>query len=178
MNPRGVRLMAAAVAGAVCLAGACAVRPQGVYRGVRVDPAALINPFAPVEMQIHPLTRIDRDASGRLWIICHIELRDVWGDPSKGVGAMQIQLYRPIGARPLGQGIQELKWDVDLSDMERNARLYDPATRTYRLALKDQPEWLAEAPEAGASRAVLRAVFTTAGPLGEPLVLQHELLLQ
>lgn len=154
------------------------MRPLSPYQGVRVDPAALTNPFAPVAMTIHPLTRIDRDAAGELWIICHIELRDAWGDPVKGAGQLQIQLYRPIGGRLSGHGVQELTWDVDLADMERNASHYDAATRTYRLPLREPPAWLAEAPDSSVARGLLRAVFTTAGPQGEALELEHEFALQ
>lgn len=157
---------------------ACGVRPTSPYAGVRVDPGSLVNPFAPVAMEIHPLTRIDRDARGDLWIICHIELRDVWGEPTKGAGELQIQLYRPVGGRLTTRGVQELTWDVDLADMEVNATHYDAATRTYRLPLKEPPEWLGEPVDNGVARALLRAVLTTSGPQGERLVLEHEFHLQ
>jgi hypothetical protein len=160
---------------------ACGVRPGSPFGGVRIDPAALTNPFAPTSMQIHPLTRIDRDSAGLLWIICHIELRDAWNDPVKGAGQVQLQLYRPAG-RLSGTGVQELTWDVDLTDLERKAALYDAATRTYRFPLREAPQWLADAPDTTllgpAGRGLLRAVFTTAGPQGEALELQHEFVLQ
>lgn len=174
---RGVCFVAAATVIMISWLSGCGVRPLSPYSGLRVDPAALTNPFSPVSMEIHPLTRIDRDAAGDLWIICHIEMRDVWGDPVKGVGQLQIQLYRPIGARLSGHGVQELTWDVDLSDLERNAAHYDGATRTYRLPLREPPSWLAEATESQAARALLRAVLTTAGSQGEALVLEHEFAL-
>jgi hypothetical protein len=99
----------------------------------------------------------------------------------KGAGQLQIQLYRPAG-RLSAAGTQELTWDIDLTDLERNASLYDSATRTYRFPLRDAPEWLAQSAEATvlgpAGRGLLRAVFTTADPMGQPLELQHEFTLQ
>jgi hypothetical protein len=170
--------LVAVCSGGLCIAPVgCGVRPVSPYPGIRVDPAALTNPFAPVMMQIHPLTRIDRDVAGDLWIICHIEMRDVWGDPVKGAGEVQIQLYRPVGRRVTGLGVQELTWDIDLLDMENNARLYDAATRTYRLPLREAPEWLGDVPEGGAARGLLIAILTTVGPQGEELSIQHEFAL-
>jgi hypothetical protein len=181
-RPRSPALaaMLAAALGAAALSwpAGCGVRPQAPYAGIRVDPSAMVNPFAAVAMEIHPLTRVDRDAQARLWIVCHIELRDVWGHPVKGIGDLEIQLYRPIGGRLSGVGIQELTWDINLTDMERNASLYDAATRTYRLPLRDAPAWLAEAPEAPGGRGLLRAQLSTVGPQGEPLSLTHEFVLQ
>jgi hypothetical protein len=132
-------------------------------------------------MKVHPLTRIDRDSAGGLWIICHVELRDAWGDPVKGAGRFQMQLYRPA-SRLSGLGVQELTWDVDLTDLEQNAALYDAATRTYRFPLRDAPEWLAEPADTGVlgpvGRGMLRAVFSSADAIGQPLELQHEFVLQ
>ena len=128
-------------------------------------------------MQIHPLTRVDHDAKEAVWIICYIELKDAWGDTCKGDGKLQVQLYKPAGGRAGGIGVQDLAWDIDLSDLDRNASLYDPATRTYRLQLQDPPAWVAESldPQNQATPSVrLRAVLATSGPKGEECVLQHE----
>src|SRR5262245_1079982 len=99
-------------------AGSCALRPRPALTGTAAGGVA--NPFGPAALAIHPLTRIDRDSSGKLWVICHIELRDTWGDTCKGAGKLQVQLYRPVGARAGGLGVQELAWDVDLADLEKN----------------------------------------------------------
>jgi hypothetical protein len=121
----------------------------------------ITNPFVPASMVIHPLTRLDSDASGKRWLYCHLEFRDSWGDSAKAAGKLELQLYRPSGTRGLGR--QELVWSVDLADLEQNASLYDPATRTYRLPLESPPAWLSQ-PTAEGPRAHLRAVFTTGGP--------------
>ncbi len=138
--------------------------------------AAISGPFAPAALSIHPLTRVDRDAQGVVWIICHIELRDTWGDTCKGTGKLQVQLYRPVGGRASGLGSQELAWDIDLSDLDKNASFYDPPTRTYRFRLQNAPAWVADVldPENREARVRLRAVLTTTGPRGEERFLQDE----
>ncbi len=138
---------------------------------------SIVTPFAPASLQIHPLTRVDLDSKGHVWIICHIEMRDAWGDTCKGTGKLQVQLYRPAGGRAGGIGIQDLTWDIDLSDLDRNASLYDPATRTYRLQLQDPPSWVAESLDPKGQdtpRVRLRAILATHGPKGEDRLLQDE----
>lgn len=136
------------------------------------------NPFAPHAVRVYPLTRLGRDEQGEPAIICHVELRDRWGDPVKALGALQVQLYGPSGE---GTAEQILRWDVALSDERLNAQTYDPATRTYRLVLVGLPEWLgqrADGPgERGPVRLEVRATFQTLGPNGEERVLRDGMVL-
>ena len=158
------------------LPAACGVRPRQPMQGEHAA-ATVITPFAPASIQIHPLTRVDVDSKGRVWIICHLEMRDAWGDTCKGTGKLEVQLYRPAGGRAGGIGIQDLSWAIDLSDLDRNASLYDPATRTYRLQLQDPPSWVADSldPKSQSTPSVrLRAVLATHGPKGEDKLLQNE----
>ena len=130
-------------------------------------------PFTPVVMQVHPLTRVVRDAQKPM-VVCHLELRDSWGDTCKGAGKLSVQLYR--GDRAGGTGVQELRWDIDLSDLELNAKLYDPATRTYRLSLEGLTEAMASPDER--TRLRLRAILQTWGPKGDERTLQDEYVLE
>ena len=93
-------------------------------------------------MRVYPLTRVEKDAKGKR-LLCFIEFQDAWADTTKATGKLHVALFRSLGLQ--SEMAQEAQtWDVDLSDLERNARLFDPATRTYRLALRDLPEWLDE----------------------------------
>lgn len=164
--------LAVGVVGA-SLAG-CAVRP-----GVDLDSPAGPNtgtpyPFAPASMEIHPLTRLTQDSSHRPLLIGHVEFKDAWGDTCKVFGNLQVQLYR--GTPGEAVGVQELRWDVDLSDLERNAALFDPATRTYRLPLQDVPEWAGAGSEPG-GRLRLRAILTSVDAKGRPATLEDEFVL-
>lgn len=148
---------------ALAVAGSCGNRPPPAFRDVPGS-GPITNPFIPASMIIHPLTRLDEDAAGRLWLYCHIEFKDSWGDNVKSTGMLDLELYRPSGPRSAGMGRQELVWRVDLTDLERNASLYDPATRTYRLPLENPPRWLLEPPLApDLPLARLRAVLVTGG---------------
>lgn len=148
---------------ACAVLAACQMRPPPAFRDTPGS-GPITNPFVPASMVIHPLTRVDIDASGRLWLYCHVEFRDSWGDTVKAAGQLTIELYKPSGPRAGGLGRQELVWKIDISDLERNASLYDPATRTYRLPLENPPRWLVEAPVSpDLPQGRLRAEFTTGG---------------
>jgi hypothetical protein len=156
----------------------CAIHPRDP---VQVGPGgaeSLGNPFAPASIRVHPLTHAERDSAGKVWIICHVELKDAWGDTTKGVGQLQVQLYRPSGSPGSGIGTQELKWDTNLSDLKNNAALYDGPTRTYRLPLENAPEWIMGEEGKEKPRVRLRAVLGTRGPAGEKRVLQDDYVMQ
>jgi hypothetical protein len=150
----------------------CALKPTPPLEGPVA--AGVPRPFAPVVMQVHPLTRIVRSEGDSAMVVCHLEMRDSWGDACKGAGKLSVQLYR--GDRAGGTGVQELRWEVDLTDLEQNAKLYDPATRTYRLMLEGLPPRLAS-PDAR-DRLRLRAILQTWGTKGEERILQDEYVLE
>lgn len=166
------------------LAG-CAIRPKSPGAGAAgAGGAAAADLLAPDRVRIHPLTRVDRDPRGRGVVICYVEFLDQWGDSCKAVGRLQVQLYRPVdgrGGRASGLGVQELVWDADLRDADRQRDLYDRATRLYRLVLDSVPEWVAAPATGDAPSARLRAVFTPDGGDaaggGAERVLQAELSL-
>ncbi|MEX2218190.1 MAG: hypothetical protein WD749_05465 [Phycisphaerales bacterium] len=169
MRRRPIRICALSFA--LCALASCAIPPAVP---VPVGPGgaeALDNPFAPASLHIHPLTRVERDAEGKLWIICHVELLDAWGDTAKGIGQLQVRLFRPAPT-PAAPARQELNWDVNLSDLKENSSLYDSPTRTYRLPLQNAPQWVGA--ENGRPRIRLVAILTTRGPAGQQRTLQDE----
>jgi hypothetical protein len=129
----------------LCLAlalSSCAPPPAPHWGGT--TPTDQPYPFSPSSIRIFPLTRLDKDGSGRPMIVCHIEFRDAWGDSVKSVGRMQITMSGSgsVAGGPK-QDLTPLTWDIDLDDLDKNARLYDRATRTYRVQLVDLPPILA-----------------------------------
>lgn len=139
------------------------------------------NAFAPKSVRVYPLTHLGRDETGQPAIICHIELRDRWGDSVKALGPLQVQLYRPDGGLDAASATQILVWDVPLQDEQENALSYDPATQTYRLELVGLPDWIGQRvdpdPARPRVRLELRAVFQTLGPNGEERVLRDGMVL-
>lgn len=201
------RLVLLAVCAFLSTLPACGLKPKAPMQGVVVptpnapgdlDAAPVQWPFAPRVMEIHPLTRVTKDPRGKPVLVAHIEIRDQWGDTTKAVGKLRLELYRVEGGLAgsagrltqelrtqlntirgdgpvtLGRisGRQEARWDVDLADLVMQ-RLYDPATRTYRLELDGIPDWLmADPANANDATAVLRGVLSTSGPKGEPQTLE------
>ncbi len=155
------------------LAG-CAFRPSQSLDGPGGPETETPYPFAPASIEIHPLTRLTEDTSHRPLIVCHVECRDAWGDTCKAFGDLQVLLYRGTPGDPLG--VQELRWDVDLTDLDRNAALFDPATRTYRLPLQDVPEWAGTGSAPG-GRLRLRALLNTVDARGRPTSIEDEFVL-
>jgi len=163
---------------ALAALASCASPPTGPHEGGGARPGVAY-PFAPASMRIHPLTRLERGDGGRPLLVCHVEVKDAWGDTTKSIGALQVQLYRPGEGPDASLERQELRWDVDLSDLTLNARLYDPATRTYRLPLRDLPPWLTINERGGpAQRVRLRVVLTTTGADGAALTLAGDLVME
>ncbi len=152
--------------------GGCAQRerpPQWSSGGVSAWP------FAPAKMLLHPLTHVERGPDGSAMIVCHVELLDYWGDTTKGVGKLTVQLFRPTGGGRAG-ATQDMVWNVDLEEPSFNASMYDPATRTYRLQLGGLPEWARG--EGDSTRLLLRAKFIGPGPGGGSQELTSELALR
>ena len=179
----GVGLARVAVLVAACaLVIGCASTPDA---GLPTVTAGSPAPFAPVRLQVHPLTHLDVDPDNVVRLICHVELKDRWGDTTKARGLLRIELYRPSGDVRPDLLTQELSWQLDLRDLELNASLFDPATRSYRLQLGGLPAWaeamarrMATGTGDGAGRLLVRAVLETQGPDARPTVLRDELQIQ
>lgn len=141
-------------------------------------------PFAPSSLRIYPLTHLDRGEDNKGRIICHIELKDRWGDSSKGVGALRISMYGPGTGQPGAASVQLAKWEVNLSDLARNTALFDPATRTYRIQLTGVPDWVAHLAAGGEAAkglppgVTLQATLSVVGPDGRVADLKDEFVVQ
>lgn len=147
--------MRCAAAGCVVVAG-CAGPP----RSPPPLEAGGAGVFAPASMRIHPLTHLQRQQDGSVWIIAHLELRDAWGHEARALGQVDVELYRPLSGNA-DRGEQVARWLADLSDPDVNAALYDAATRTYRLPLQGAPAWLggeSDRPTSARLRAAFRMV--------------------
>lgn len=146
--------------------------------GVLQPDQPIVNPFAPTSIRVHPLTHLDIGDDGQPMIILHVELRDFWGEACKGVGSVVVELYRPSTGPRAGLEVQELVWEVNLTDLQRNARLYDPATRTYRLQLANLPNWISVDPNASTGRRVrLNVTLTAPDDKGNQIVLDDAYVL-
>jgi len=122
--------------GCVVVSGDGGAGARSVGRG---DPGG---PFAPASIRVFPLTHVARPTGGEPTLITHVELRDRWGDAVKGTGELRIVL-EPAGGDLAGA--RPTSWNINLSDLDLNARVYAPATRTYRVRLRGLPAWAAEA---------------------------------
>jgi len=166
---------ASALVLAPCLCG-CVLSDDGraVDAVAPAGGAVVASPFSPVRVRVFPLTHFEVLGSGEARILVFIEFKDQWGDTVKGAGTLELQLYRPDGGAG-GREVRALRWEIDLADLDRNAALYDPSTRTYRVALKALPTWLsamARGEPGGPDRVAIEAYFRTVGPGGEALTLR------
>lgn len=104
-------------------------------------------PFGPTAMRIHPLTRLLRSAENESppsTIEVRLELTDQFGDTTKGLGLLQLELFargmvgsngRGRGARVNGLGRRLLSWEPEFGEVESNAEHFDRVTRTYVFSL-------------------------------------------
>ncbi len=150
----------------------CGIVPKPLPTPRRVieaeEPA---NPFAPVGVKVHPLTRLvpGNKANPAPTIDAHIELIDHVGDSVKGAGLLTIELYRGTGpVSAVGEQDQVRRWTLNLSDPETNRLAYDRVTRTYRVTLTGIPDSVVGrggvgGEGGGGERLTLRARVTTTG---------------
>ncbi len=148
-----------------------------------LDTVSLLQLVEPVRLRIHPLSRLERDDKNRLRLTCHLELADRAGHSGKWLGKVRVELYRP--ADPSGESVdpvamsggerQSKYWEVDLTDPDQNALVYDDlVTRTYILPLVDLPDWVSRLQQ-GTSREpwlTLRAYFITSDAKGKERILE------
>ncbi len=133
------------LAALLALGGACGLqlKPLPTRHAQSNGVVVRDNPFAPVEIRIHPLTRVlrEKDADGEASIEAHIEMIDQVGDSVKGAGLLTLELYHSAGATSqFATGNQIERWTLDLVDQKGNSEAYDRVTRTYRVILTGFPE--------------------------------------
>ena len=124
-------------------------------------------------LRVHPLTRTVSPKDSPAEVVVHLEMRDAWGDTTKGVGAVMVRLVRQrqagVGVESSGSpaGDASQRWDIDLSNLTTNASMFDPATRTYRMQLTGVPAWVAGgsggAADGSRSRTLIQATLTPPG---------------
>lgn len=134
------------------LATLSACRAPGSPEGLRAHNVNVGGwPFVPTAMRVYPLTHLEpastetvggKEVKREARIVVHLEFKDAWGDGSKAVGPLTLFVYGPQDGRAGAASVQQRRYDIDLSDLRRNAELFDPATRTYRVPLAGLPEWL------------------------------------
>ena len=132
--PRTAALLAAAAALPACTPDAVGPHNAQPPAGELV----VVNAFSPVELRVHPLTRVVLNPQrGANEIEAHLELIDRFGHTVKALGEFNFSLYRTGG---VGDPTEQLmRWSVDLSNPNANAEPYDMVTRTYRLILTGAP---------------------------------------
>jgi len=145
---------------------------------VRDDLRGLALAFVPESIRIHPLTHLETDPPR---IVAMVEFKDRWGDTTKGVGTLTIQLFEARAGGEPGIETEAAKWDIDLTDLDANAAWFDPVTRMYRFKLLDVPAWVGElarqAPGSG-GRVHLRATLRTVSVNGREVSLRHDFTLE
>lgn len=96
-------------------------------------------------------------------MILHMEVRDAWGDTIKSLGRLRVMVTEPQGVADTRTTLRQVSWEHDLESLDEQPRRWDRATRTYRIQLRDVPEWLihlAKAENRSSRPATLTAVWT------------------
>ena len=97
-------------------------------------------PFGPASVRVHPFTslKLSGNGSGGSGLLdAHVEMLDVEGDVTKGVGEMRFELYAEAYAEAgHGTGRRLHQWQASIATIEDNRHHWDPITRTYRFPLQ------------------------------------------
>ena len=117
------------------------------YKGTKgkpgLPPASSADwPFKPVSMRVHPFTAMSFDEAAGKWVVeARVELVDVLGDVTKGLGAFRFELYAvaPTEGRA-GEETRLYVWEDSVATLDQTRARYDPITRTYYFKLQlDEP---------------------------------------
>lgn len=157
---RGVMLGLAC--GALCGCARLHAPPAGDAR--LFDPSDP-NPFAPVSIEISPLTRVEPGPGGEPVLAVYLRLVDAWGHGTKALAEFNVQLFRVSGASGLAEREEGWTWEIDLRDARVNSGWFD-ATGLYRLPLAGVPGWVLE-PERAGEVVRIRVFGQMVGPEGE-----------
>jgi hypothetical protein len=159
--------------GAGVLAG-CINTENNPDRPIATPPAGSVvaSPFSPAGIRVLPLTHFERTDEHGTRVLLFFEMLDQWGDTVKGAGSLEVRLSLPTSSA--GADGENAVWEIDLADLRRNASLYDPSTRAYRLALRELPAWALAVADGGTESGVvgIEVFFRTVGADGRAAVLR------
>ncbi len=150
---------------AVCVVCGCS-RLHAPPRGeAGVLEAGAPNPFAPIGVEISPLTRVELFGPGEPVLAVYLRLVDAWGDGTKAPAQFNVQLFRVRGTSGLAERDDGWTWQIDLRDPDQNSGWFD-ATGLYRLPLSGVPGWVLE-PERADEVMRITVIASVLGPGGE-----------
>ena len=162
----------------LALVAGCTGTPRPPEGAARDDLRDLALAFVPESIRVHPLTHLEADPPR---IVALVEFKDRWGDTTKGVGTLTIQVFEARAGGEPGIETEAAKWDIDLTDLDANAGWFDPVTRMYRFRLVDVPGWVAELAQQASGtggRVHLRATLRTVSVNGREVSLRHDFTLE
>jgi hypothetical protein len=142
MNGRlpGVKWLVVLIGAAVISLPACEAVNGGIRHPTQpdmIDGEVIAWPFRPVEMRIHPLTRMATEREGSASAIeARIEFLDADRHTTRALGKLTLSLHRGPGR---GEASLIDVWVTDLNDLSENAMRFDDVTRTYLLPLQVDP---------------------------------------
>ena len=93
----------------------------------------------PREMRVHPFTSIAYDEAAEMYVIeARVELLDLHGDATKGLGSFRFELFRSAERDDVRDESRELMslWASSIATLAENAAHYDGITRTYWFRLE------------------------------------------
>lgn len=123
-------LLACAASGCGSLQSRILVNIGEVPEGIALPGAeGTVAAFAPAELRVHPLSRLDGTGTARRAIL-HLELVDAFGHDVKWPGVTRVEFTGSRGAGSLFPPA----W-VDLTSGEMNAASFDSISRCYVLKL-------------------------------------------
>ncbi|MEO1534033.1 MAG: hypothetical protein AAFS11_00540 [Planctomycetota bacterium] len=123
------------------------------------------NPFAPVGIEISPLTRVEAWSPGEPVLAVYVRLVDAWGDGTKAPARFNVQLFRVSRSTGLAEREDGWTWQIDLRDPQENSGWFD-STGLYRLPLSGVPGWVLE-PERSGEVMRLSVIANVVGPDGD-----------
>ena len=90
-------------------------------------------PYWPIQMRLHPLSRLAFEDDGRILVEARLEFFERDDNTTRAFGQVRLEVHDVDGIRTSGG--QE-SWNIDLRDLETNRARFDDVIRTYLFRLE------------------------------------------
>ena len=100
-------------------------------------------PFWPVQMRLHPLSRLVVEEDGQILVEARLEFFEQDDNTTRAYGQVRLEVHDADGIRT-SDGQES--WNIDLRDLETNRARFDDVIRTYLFRLETDWERMPDEP--------------------------------
>jgi len=105
------------------------------------DPYSILSRYAPVKVNIMPLTKFEKANQKQTQIHVYVSLLDYFGSQIKSPNTLRFELYEKVQLSTQPKGSRIVIWpDLDLTDPKDNNKYWSDFFRAYEFRLGFEPK--------------------------------------